>query len=430
MYSRLAFFIFGLFSLSAFSVLVCEVSAKEAFSQEFSKEFLQRLGKESKRRGISQKLWQETSAFLKKEGILEDVISRDRRQPETVETLQRYTSRRIDERRISRGKLMLEQHDALLQRLELEYGVPGEILISIWGLESDYGNITGRFSVLHATASLSADGRREKFFREQFLTALQIVEREGIAPQEMLGSWAGAMGQVQFIPTSYWQYARDGDGDGRVDIWNNVDDSLTSAAHYLEASGWRAQASSGASGVLTWGSTWGLEVRLPANFNYALAHSWRSGAFWRKRGIKAAHKNQRTRLASILASIGKGSLKGSLKSKLLLPSGARGAVFLVSQNFRSILRWNNSTIYALSVGLLADRLRGAQALFNKGTEQVLHIDEIRRLQQRLNELGFASGTPDAILGTQTRRALMKYQKSSGIIADGFPSVETLSSLGL
>ena len=410
MYSRLAFFIFALFSLSAFSMLVCEVAAKEPFS----KEFLQRLGKESKRRGVSQKLWQETSAFLKKEGISEDVISRDRKQPETVETLQRYTSRRLDERRISRGKLMFEQHDALLQRLELEYGVPGEILIAIWGLESDYGSITGRFSVLHATASLIADGRREKFFREQFLTALQIVEREGLSARDMLGSWAGAMGQVQFIPSTYWQYARDGDGDGRADIWHNIDDSLTSAAHYLKASGWRAQLSSGASGVLAWG----LEVRLPANFDYAQAHSWRSGAFWRKRGVEAAHSSQQARLASIG------------KSSLLLPSGASGAIFLVSQNFRSILRWNNANLYALSVGLLADRLRGAPALFNKGTEQILYLDDIRRLQERLNELGFASGAPDAILGNRTRGALRQYQKSQGLTADGFPSPETFSRLGL
>ena len=418
MYSRSSFFIFVLFGLPAFLLLsfvsfaVFEANAQESFSRNF----LNNLGKESRRRGVSEELWQETYEFLSKEGILEEVIKRDKKQPEIFETFHRYTNRRLDERRISRGKAMLEEHDSLLQRLELEYGVPGEILIAIWGLESDYGNITGRFSVLHATASLIADGRRERFFREQFLTALQIIEREGISPREMLGSWAGAMGQVQFIPTTYWQYGRDGDGDGRVDIWHNVEDSLTSAAHYLRASGWRAQGkgAGGRAGTLSWG----LEVRLSKNFDYAQAHSWRSGAFWRKRGVKAAHKNQQARLASIG------------KSSLLLPSGARGAVFLVSQNFRSILRWNNSNLYALSVGLLADRLRGAPGLSKQSAEQILRLDDIRKLQERLNELGFASGVADAILGTRTRRALMQYQKSVGLTADGFPSPETLSRLGL
>ncbi len=423
MHSRLAFFIALLFSLPTFSALTCDAVAKEAFS----KKFLQSLGKESKRRGISRDLWQETYRFLTKEGILEDVIIRDRQQPELVATFHSYTTRLLDERRISRGRLMLEEQDALLQRLELEYGVPSEILIGIWGLESNYGDSVGRFPVLHATASLSADGRRGKFFREQFLTALQIAEREGFSPLEMLGSWAGAMGQVQFIPTSYWQYARDGNGDGRVDIWNDVDDSLTSAAHYLKASGWRralppaespAKSSGEGSGDIPGSIPWGLEVRLPAKFDYAQAHTWRSSAFWRKKGVEAAHKGQRARMARIG------------KSSLLLPAGARGPVFLVSQNFRSILRWNNSNLYALAVGLLADRLRGAPALSRKSSEQILRIDDIRRLQRRLNELGFASGAADAILGTQTKRALRKYQKSQGLTADGFPSPETLSSLGL
>ena len=292
------------------------------WSQEkFSKPFLDGLAKDASRASVSPDYWQQTRKMLEREGISPLVIERDRYQPEFLESLHRYTTRRLDAKRIARGQKQLAKHAALLERLQIEYGVPREILVAIWGLESRYGDITGRFSVLHATATLSAEGRRSAFFRKQFLTALLVAEREGFAPHQMLGSWAGAMGQMQFIPTTYWQYARDGDGDGDIDVWHNVDDALTSAAHYLKRSRWREN--------MAWG---GGEVRLPRRFDFTLAdRQWRKNAFWRKKGIKSAHKTQKKRL-----------LKNN-KSRLLLPSGAAGPVFLVSENFRSLLRWNNSS---------------------------------------------------------------------------------------
>ena len=380
-----------------------------AWSQEkFSKSFLDGLANDARKAHVSPDLWQQTRKLLEREGILETVVERDRYQPEFLESLHRYTTRRLDAKRIAQGKQQLEKHAALLQRLRIEYGVPREILVAIWGLESGYGDITGKFPVLHATASLSAEGRRAGFFRQQFLTALLIAEREGFAPREMLGSWAGAMGQMQFIPTTYWQYARDGDGDRKIDVWHNTDDALTSAAHYLKRSRWQEET-----------PAWGLEVRLPKTFNFALAdRRWRKNAFWRKKRIKSAHKTQKTRL------------QNNGKSRLLLPSGAAGPAFLVSENFRSLLRWNNSTIYVLAVGLLADRLNDAPALLQKPLEQTLRREDIRRLQQRLNALGFKAGIPDAIFGSKSRQALQRYQRREGIVPDGFPSTETLQKLGL
>ncbi len=375
--------------------------------EKFSTQFLDLLGKDARRAKVSSDLWRQTRKLLEREGILALVVERDRYQPEFLESLHRYTTRRLDTKRIARGKKQLEKNAALFERLQIEYGVPREILVAIWGLESGYGDITGKFSVLHATATLSAEGRRAGFFRKQFLTALLVAEREDIPPFEMLGSWAGAMGQMQFIPTTYWQYARDGDGDGKIDVWHNVDDALTSAAHYLKRSRWREE------------KAWGLEVRLPQRFDFALAdRRWRKNAFWQKKGVKSAHKTQKKRLQTLG------------KSLLLVPSGAAGPAFLVSENFRSLLRWNNSTLYALAVGLLADRLQGAPALSRKPVEQNLRQEDIRRLQKHLNALGFKAGLADAVFGSKTRRALQRYQQREGLVADGFPSKETLQGLGL
>ena len=387
--------------------------SQEKFSEKFSKSFLDGLATDASKAKVAPDLWQQTRKLLEREGISAVVLERDRYQPEFLESLHRYTTRRLDAKRIARGKQQLEKHAALLERLQIEYGVPSEILIAIWGLESGYGDITGKFPVLHATATLSVEGRRAGFFRKQFLTALLIAEREGFAPNKMLGSWAGAMGQVQFIPTTYWQYARDGNGDGKIDVWYNVDDALTSAAHYLKRSRWREEIAA---------STWGLEVLLPKKFDFALANKrWRNNAFWRKKRIKSAHKTQKNRLNN--------NAKNNDKSRLLLPSGATGPAFLVSENFRSLLRWNNSTLYALSVGLLADRMRGAPALLKKPVEQNLKQEDIRRLQERLNALGFDVGLADAVFGSQTRQALQRYQQREGLVPDGFPSPETLKKLG-
>ena len=393
--------------LLLFSLSLLLVSPAGWSQEKFSKPFLDGLAKDASRASVSPDYWQQTRKMLEREGISPLVIERDRYQPEFLESLHRYTTRRLDAKRIARGQKQLAKHAALLERLQIEYGVPREILVAIWGLESRYGDITGRFPVLLATATLSAEGRRSAFFRKQFLTALLVAEREGFAPHQMLGSWAGAMGQMQFIPTTYWQYARDGDGDGDIDVWHNVDDALTSAAHYLKRSRWREN------------MAWGGEVRLPRRFDFTLAdRQWRKNAFWRKKGIKSAHKTQKKRL-----------LKNN-KSRLLLPSGAAGPVFLVSENFRSLLRWNNSSLYALAVGLLADRLQGAPGLLQKPVEQSLRKEDIRRLQQRLNALGFDAGLADAVFGNQTRQALQRYQQREGLVPDGFPSLETWQKLEL
>jgi len=283
--------------------------------------------------------------------------------------------------------------------------VPPEIVVAIWGMESNYGSNFGNTPTLSALATLGFDGRRESWARGELMAALKIIEAGDIDRGHMIGSWAGAMGQTQFMPSAFMSYAVDGDGDGRRDIWGSMPDVIASTANFLARSGWQP------------GQAWGAEVRLPQGFDYVRADASvrQSTAQWQAEGV---------------ASVDGQALPPLADASILLPAGARGPAFLTGPNFRTILRYNNSTNYALAVGLLAQRLSGAagvQAAWPRDV-QPLSRSQVRELQEGLNAGGFDAGTPDGVMGPATRSAVRRFQQKLGLPADGYPSVELLERL--
>ncbi|AMQ89451.1 lytic transglycosylase [Marinobacter sp. LQ44] len=338
---------------------------------------------------------------------IERVIELDRRQPEFTTTFADYLNRRVNESRITKGRELLETHRDLLNRVTRETGVPAPYLLAFWGLETNYGSYFGKMPVPSSLATLACDQRRSTFFTEQFVAALKIIDEGAIPAEQMEGSWAGAMGHVQFMPTVFLQHAVDADGDGRRDLWNSLPDAMMSAGKFLQSMGWDGE------------YRWGREVLLPANFDFSLSDGRRLPlAEWRGMGITDAFGNA-------LAN-------EPIEAALVVPSGHRGPAFLVYSNFRVIMGWNRSEFYAVSVGHLADRIAGAGGLQNPPPEDqpTLSRDQIIQLQENLNTKGFASGNPDGILGSNTRKAIREFQKSQGLIADGMPSELLLEKLNM
>jgi len=331
------------------------------------------------------------------------VITADRSQPEFTRPVWAYLDGALSTQRVERGRRLLTEHADTLARIEDRYGVDRQTLVAVWGLESSFGQIMGDKSVIRSLATLAHEGRRPEFARTQLLAALQILQSGDVRPERMRGSWAGAMGQTQFIPTTYNTHAVDFDGDGRRDIWNSSADALASAAHYLQASGWKA------------GQPWGFEVSLPDGFDYALADSAirKPLSEWRRLGLR-----------------GLPATMDEASASLLLPAGYRGPAFLVLDNFRAILRYNNSSSYGLAIGLLSERFDGAgrvRASWPQG-EQPLSRSERVELQERLSNQGFDPGAADGIIGANTRNAIRSFQQQLGWPADGHPTQELLGRL--
>lgn len=358
---------------------------------------------EARSRGVSEHTWQAALPALRP---IERVIDLDNKQPEFVETFWNYLDKRVDEARIVEGRRLLRKHRALLDRIERDYGVPPGILLAFWGLETRYGKFTGRFPVVGALATLAYDARRSRFFRNELLDALEILQAERIEPTAMLGSWAGAMGQVQFMPSTFQRYAVDADGDGRKDIWSSTADALASAAHYLRQAGWQPA------------QQWGELVRLPENFDWQLARNdaRRPLADWATQGVR---RNDGSPLPT----------QGPACA-ILLPQGHTGPAFLVYDNFDVMLTWNRSVSYALAVGHLADRLTGQPALTlgRDADNRRLTREQALEIQQHLARLGFNMGEIDGVLGSKTRAAIRAYQAASNLPADGYPSLSLLEQL--
>lgn len=331
------------------------------------------------------------------------VIALDHHQPEFNQPIWSYLDTAVSATRVAAGRAKLAAHRAVAARVAARYGVPAPVLVAIWGMESDYGANMGHFETINALATLGYQGRREKFVDRQLYAALKILGDNDISPAELRGSWAGAMGNPQFMPTSFLRYAVDADGDGKPDIWHSVPDTLASIAHYLAANGWQA------------GQPWGCEVILPKGFNYALTdgQTHRSTAAWRAAGVQAVSGRQLPAFAA---------------AAIIVPAGARGPAFMVGPNFRAIRHYNNATSYALAVGLLADQIRGEPGVQQPWprNEQTLSRPQVRSLQQKLDALGYASGQPDGVLGPRTRSALRAFQRAHGLTADGFPTRSLLS----
>lgn len=333
------------------------------------------------------------------------VVELDRSQPEFTRTVWDYLDRTVTPQRVALGQARLAQVRTEADAAAARHGVPPEIVVAIWGMESNYGANTGGIPTIDALATLGFDGRRADWARGQLLAALTILQNGDIQRSAMVGSWAGAMGQTQFLPSSFLAHAVDADGDGRRDIWGSMADVMASTANFLARVGWQT------------GQPWGVEVRLPPGFDAGRADASvrRSASQWAAEGVTAADGTP---------------LPPMTDAMLLQPAGARGPVFLVGANFQAILRYNNSTSYALAVGLLSQGLAGGQGVQAPWPRdlQPLSRSQMQALQTALNARGFASGTPDGLMGPATRSALRRWQRSAGLVADGYPTLDLLQRL--
>ena len=327
-------------------------------------------------------------------------------QPEYVKPIGEYIDRVVSDKRVAAGKQKLEENKALLDALEKRYGVDRTIIVAIWGMESNYGTQPGDINVIRSLATLAYYNTKAAFARQQLITALKIVQRGDIPVEEMNGSWAGAMGHTQFIPTTYQSYAVDYDGDGKRNIWYDVPDALASTASYLKHSNWQA------------GQSWGYEVTLPKGFNpkKVSEKTLRRLGDWQKLGI--------TRVG------GEPFPRPGDKAGLYAPTGTAGPAFLVLNNFRSILRYNQATSYALGVGHLSDRLKGYGPFVKPWPtdENHLSLDQRVELQKLLVAKGLLVGDTDGIIGPATLEAVKTFQRGKGMPVDGFPSRTILELL--
>ena len=335
------------------------------------------------------------------------VLGLDRKQAEFSKQIWDYLDVATSPKRQTNGKAAFRKERGTLRKIENKYGVEAETVVAVWGLESSYGENLGDINIIEALATLAYDGRRAKFGRSQLLEALKIIQRGDITPNRMNGSWAGAMGHTQFIPTSYQAYAVDFDGDGKRNVWNPRDpgDALASTANYLKRHGWVK------------GQPWGVEVTLPAGFNYGNASLKvkASAARWTQLGVR---------------TVSGGKVPNHGEASIFLPAGADGPAFAVYKNFFVIKRYNNANSYALAVGHLSDLIGGGGAFkqpWPRG-EGALLYDEKVELQKLLNRLGFDVGKPDGILGPNTIDALSAFQRSQGLVPDGKANEDMLKLL--
>ncbi len=319
-------------SLVLVIISVCWLFATSALAKDAEKDFavwLENLRVEARSAGVSQETLEETLAGI--EEPLSRVIDLDRKQPEFTQSMEDYVAARVSEKRIANGRRMMSRYPTWLGRVEKEYGVPRRFIVALWGIETNYGEHTGSFPVIHSLVTLAYDERRGAYFRKELLDALQILDAGHIPSRRMKGSWAGAMGQCQFMPSSFRRYAVDADGDRRIDIWNSVPDVLASAANYLARAGWKDD------------QTWGRPVKLPEKFDFSLV------------GLESRLPLSRWQSLGLRRSNGGALPRRDLDASLIMPDGPGGPAYLVYDNFRVLLAWNRSNSFAIAVGTLSDR---------------------------------------------------------------------------
>jgi membrane-bound lytic murein transglycosylase B len=331
------------------------------------------------------------------------VITLDKKQPEFTQSFEQYIKARVTDYHVRVGREKLKQHKALFDNLEKTYGIPRQYLVSFWGLETVFGKHKGKMSVLNALATLACDQRRSEFFTLELLNLFTLIDTEQVSVEQLQGSWAGAMGHMQFMPTALLKYAVDADHDGKVDIWKSEADALTTAANYLNKIGWQAK------------ERWGREVKLPVDFSFdkVAFDQYYPLSYFQQLGVQQTN-NQALPTYDIQA-------------ELYLPSGYQGPAFLLYPNFNVIMTWNLSKSYALSVGALANKLVGAKGIEFAANEQSkvkpYSVAELKNLQSQLNTLGFETGEPDGIWGPKSRQAIRLFQLQHQLIADGYPNKE-------
>jgi membrane-bound lytic murein transglycosylase B len=364
---------------------------------------LEALWPEAARRGVGREVFEAQTAGLTPDLRIMDLLDA---QPEFTKAIWDYLDLLVSEDRIRNGRAMLATHRAVFDAVEKAYGVDRYVITAIWGVESNYGIQGGTRPVIRSTATLACVGRRQDYFREEFLSALEILSHGDVTAAHLQGSWAGAFGPTQFMPTSFKKYAVDFDGDGRRDVVDSVPDLIASTANNLKKDGWMT------------GQTWGYEVVVPERFNFMLADRAKVMTMqeWSRAGISRPG--------------GKAFPRADDRAYLLVPAGAQGPGFLKLPNFRVIMKYNPSEAYALAIGYLADRMRGSEPLVQAWPryERVLTRDERLELQQQLAGHGFDVGTPDGQLGGRTRAALRQFQAQIGVVADGFASAAVLERL--
>ena len=337
-------------------------------------------------------------------GLNRDSIRRESAQPEFTRPIWAYLDSAVSDTRIENGRRALAEQERTLAAIEARFDVEREVIVAIWGLESSYGSLRGTTPVIESLASLGFEGRRQGFFRQQLIGALQIIEAGDVAPEGMVGSWAGAMGHTQFIPTSYLAYAVDFDGVGRRNFWaEDPSDALASAAAYLARFGWQR------------GEPALVEVRLPSGFDPRLAGSRRAVGAWAALGVSAA---------------GGARLPQGGEAALMFPAGTQGPAFLAFDNFRVIKRYNNADAYAIAIAHLADRLRGAGPFVGAWPrdDRPLSAEERRELQEILQRAGHYRGEIDGRVGSGTLAAVQAWQAANGLAPDGYVSLALLQRM--
>lgn len=377
-----------------FSFLIASFNVQPSDSEGFLV-WLDAFKQEAKTEHISSNT---IKATFKNAKYLPQVIVFDRAQPEFISPFLIYIEKRVTPNQIALGRTMLQQHEVLLNQIEAQYSVPKNVLVAFWGLETSYGANKGNYGLPSALMTLAYEGRRAEFFRGQLLDTMRIVDAGHNNIAGMRGSWAGAMGHMQFMPSTLLKHGVDADGDGRINIWTSLPDAFASAANYLAKTGWRKDEPAA------------LEVKLPENFDYSLAHynHRKSVVEWSKLDVLDTENK---------------ALPSLENAAIVLPQGYKGPAFMVFSNFDVIMDWNRSVNYALSVAHLANQfvadkpiLAGADAELDS-----LSFNEMWALQARLNELGFKCGIPDGFPGLKTQAAIRQYQATKNLPQDGYAS---------
>ncbi|HET9714551.1 MAG TPA: lytic murein transglycosylase [Pseudolabrys sp.] len=355
------------------------------------------------RRGVSRKVFAGYTAGLTPDLRIMDLLDN---QPEFTKSVWDYLDILVTDDRIAEGRTLLEKYRAVFDAAERIYGVDRHVIAAIWGVETNYGTLGGERPVIQSTATLACIGRRQAYFREEFLSTLEILQRGDVRPDRLVGSWAGAFGPTQFMPTAFKRYAVDFNRDGRRDVVDSIPDIIASTANNLKKDGWNT------------GQTWGYEVVVPATFNFLLADRTRTMSIreWERHGIKRPS--------------GQPFPRPDDHAFLLLPAGVQGPGFLMLENFGVIMKYNPAEAYALAIGHLADRLRGGGPLVQNWPryERVLSRTERLELQELLARHGYDVGEPDGQVGIRTRAAIREFQAKIGRVPDGFASAAVLNQL--
>ncbi|MHA3084333.1 lytic murein transglycosylase [Acinetobacter sp. ANC 5383] len=384
-----------------------QFSPPDAFGQDQFQQCLANLRSQAQASGVNAETYSQYTQHLTPD---RSVLEKLNYQPEFSTPIWDYLSGLVDDERVQKGQQKIAQYREVLNRASQVYGVPVETIVAVWGVESNYGDISGKYPLLQALGTLSCEGRRQSYFRGEFFAAMRILQRGDLTLDQLKGSWAGAFGHTQFMPVTYERLAVDFDGDGRRDLVSSVPDALASTANFLKKAGWQT------------GLPWGFEVKLPAGMSIA-GESRRNKkplSYWLSRGLVRADGS----------ALIQGNLSDTTSAGLMAPTGANGPVFLVFKNFDAIYGYNASESYALAIAHLSDRLQGqgefrtAWPTDDAGTSRA----ERREIQQILLNKGYDIGSPDGLIGDKTRQAIQQEQQRLGLPTTGRAGQKILQAL--